>query len=385
MSTAPAEEALEEFSGVDHLSAVANAGICAIIGIVACFIVPRAILPYVVAVAVVAVPVAAATRYRLRISTAGIEWSVLLAWALPVQRQRYLLDAEVDLYESLEATKPEGVCIHPVRFDGDEKESPCFGPSFNQAAIASLHQRANEAIQRARKLLPATPLDLRCPPLEKGATKLDVRGAKRNGQNRLREVEVFHDLTVGGLSLPPGTVLELNGEDYLDPRRQDRLIAAVVKTQLRLPIGIDAPPGTRILVTSSGEISGLRGPLGLIHLDGFPIDGNAHIGVDEDGRASFFTLGAEMELGGWALSAGTTFSTWPKMFDQGPAWYCTLAGVLRLPELELGAGDSAVFDKASKTLVQVHTRGERVGGAERFSGSPIPVHPDGRIDWKRAR
>jgi len=46
---------------------------------------------------------------------------------------------------------------------------------------------------------------------------------------------------------------------------------------LRLPIGIDVPPNTRIVLTNSGEICAVRDTLGAMTLDGFPIDGNKAI------------------------------------------------------------------------------------------------------------
>ena len=102
---------------------------------------------------------------------------------------------------------------------------------------------------------------------------------------------------------------------------------------LRLPIGIDVPPNTRIALTNSGEICAVRDTLGAMTLDGFPIDGNKAIGLDPDGRVNSFTLGADTELGGWPLAAGTTFSTWPKILNRRPTWHCTLRSALRLPEL----------------------------------------------------
>ena len=379
------KDAVQEFSGIDHLSATANAAMCAIIAFGAYFVVPTAIGAYVIAVAVVAVPLAVATRYRLRISIDGIEWALLLAWVFPTGRQRYLLDANIEFYESLEATKPEGVYIHPLRVGGDEKESPCFGPSFSQTAMTALRDRSTQAIRHARDLLPPTPPDLRCPPLAKDIAQLDVHGAKRNWQNRRREVRTLGHVAVGGTSLPPGTLLELNHDDYIDPRRPDLLVAAVVNTPLRLPIGVDVPAGTRLALRPSGELWVLCGALGLIELDGFSIDGNECVGIDADGHVGSFTLGSETRLNGWLLAPGTTFSSWPKMSHRPAAWHCTLSAVLQLPELDLRPGDSVDFDKASKTLVAIYPRSELTIDGVRLLHAAIPVFPDGRIDKKRAR
>ena len=62
---------------------------------------------------------------------------------------------------------------------------------------------------------------------------------------------------------------------------------------LRLPIGIDVPPNTRIALTNSGEICAVRDTLGAMTLDGFPIDGNKAIGLDPDGRARQVFCGGE--------------------------------------------------------------------------------------------
>jgi hypothetical protein len=374
-----------KFSGIDHLSAAITAGACAIVGIFVWLMLPSGAAPYVLALVAVAVLISATTRYELRISKEGIEWRLLCAWVVPVKRLRYLLDANLEVYESLEATKPEGLDVRPVRLGEGEKESPCFGPSFSQAAIARLLEQGDEAIRQARDLLPPAPPDLRCALLAKNSDKLDVRGAKRNWQNRLREVKAFDEVIIDGLRLPAGTLLEYNGSDYLDPRREDRLNAAVVKEPLRLPIGIDVPADTRISFTRSGGISAVHGTLGLVSIDGFPIDGDAAICFEPDGHVHFFTLGADFEFGGWSLAAGTTFSTFPKIFDQGPSWYCMLSRGLRLPELDLGPRDSVLFDKASKKLVQIYPSGEHVVDGVRLSNGPIPVHPSGRIHMRRAR
>ncbi|WP_394831577.1 hypothetical protein LVJ94_34195 [Pendulispora rubella] len=366
---------------------MANAAISAGIGALIYFYVPATMVHYhyVLGVVLAAVAASAATRYRLRISSDGIEWSVFLAWILPIERRRYLLDAKIDIYWSLEATKPEGVCVRPVRIGADEEESSCFGQSFSQPAIASLYECANDAIQQVRNLLPPAPFEVRCPLLAENATKLDVRGAKRNWQGRLLEAKVVSDLAIGKLLLPSGTLLLFNGEEYLDPRRQDLLVAAVAKRSLRLPIGISVSSNTRITFTPLGKINSVHGALGAIVLDGFPIDGNETIGLDADGRVSSFTLGAATQLGGLTLVAGTEFSTWSKVFDRRTTWCCTIRGALPLPDLVLGPGDSVVFDKASKLLVQIWPKGERVLGSERLSAGLVAVHADGRIDRKRAR
>jgi hypothetical protein len=376
---------IQKFSGIDHLSAAISSGGCVIVGFFVWLMLPSAATPYVLAIVAVATLAFATSRYELRISVDGIECLFLCGWVVPVKRLRYLLDASIDVYESLEATKPEGVYVQPVRSWMDEEDSPCFGPSFSEAAMETLRKRANEAIQRARESLPPTPLELRCALLEKDAAKLDVRGAKRDWQNRIREVKVLDEVTIDELRLPSGTVLQFNGADYLDPRRHDLLMAAVTKKPLRLPIGIELPADTWISLTPSGKISALHGSLGLVRIDGFPIDGNATIGLEADGHVHFFTLGADLELGGWALAAGTTFSTFPKMFDRGPTWYCTLSEGLRLPQLELRPRDSVLFDKASQKLVQIYPSGEHVVDGARLSSGPVPVHPDGRIDKRRAR
>lgn len=130
----------------------------------------------------------------------------------------------------------------------------------------------------------------------------------------------------------------------------------------------------------------MRGALGPIDVDGFPIDGNAAIAFDAHGRLASFTLGAEMTMGGWPLAAGTTFSTWAAFLDQGPMWYCTLGGPLRLPELQLGSLDSVMFDKASKKLVRISPhREQQIDGWRLLARGPIGVDSEGRIDRRRAQ
>src|SRR5262245_9029004 len=96
-----------------------------------------AFAPFVVAFTATATAIAAGRRYRVRVSTEGVEWTLLVGWVYPIRRLRYLLDAQARFYESWEASAPEGVYLAASWLAVGEADSPCFGPS-RQAAIASL-------------------------------------------------------------------------------------------------------------------------------------------------------------------------------------------------------------------------------------------------------
>jgi len=367
--------ALLTFRGIDYQSALINAFGCALVAAFLLYVGAPDWRPYVVWLAAAAIAVFAGQRYRLRVTDSGVEWVEFAAWIVPVKRLRYLLDAKIDFYETLEASEPQGLYVSTVRFADGEVDSPCFGP-WRQAAMASLRERIDAAIRHARESVPPPAEGLRCRLLAQHLDSLDLAGATRDAQGRVRTLTASDRVQVGAIEIPPGSILELNGEEYLDPRREDRLLAATVSDRVRLPSGLEVGPGTRIGIAPSGRLAYVRGALGPLELDGFPVDGNAPIVFDEAGHAQVFTLGRDMSFGGWNIAAGAHVSSW---LDGG--WYCRLSRPLRLAEVELAPGDAVTFDK-TRRLEWIHPSAPVELGGRKLVGS-LRVRRDGRIDRRR--
>lgn len=211
--------------------------------------------------------------------------------------------------------------------------------------------------------------------------------AKRDAQGRVCELITHLSIQLGSLEFAAGSKLEFNGEPYLDPRREDLLKAVYAANDLRLFQRIDVPAQTRISFSETGDVVAISGKLGTIQWNGFFIDGDRAIGFDMDGEPCSFTLGQELKIhGGHQLSVGTIFSVWPKMFDEGPYWYCVLGGAVALPEINLEWRDAIVLDKATMTMNKVFLNKPISLDNEVLSASaPIDVFPDGRINYKKVR
>jgi hypothetical protein len=102
---------------------------------------------FVAALAAIAIAIAFGARYRLTISTAGIELVLVRAWVVPMSRARWPLSAQVSLYDSWDDDEPQGLCVTP-RGSGPP-ESDCFGPR-RSAEMRAVCDAAEVALARCR-------------------------------------------------------------------------------------------------------------------------------------------------------------------------------------------------------------------------------------------
>jgi hypothetical protein len=377
------------FAGVDQPSVAVWLGFVVAFGVIATvvtwFFLPRLLLPCALILAALAAAAVATLRYELVVDASGIEWRSLTLWLFQTRRERYLLDAKVSLYLPWDADRAEGVSVVPVRvWEKHEQESPCFGPYFKPASIDSLYTEIRQAIESARRELPPTPTLLRCALLAPHGECLDLAAAKRDTQGRLREIRVRTPFGISGLEVAPASWLELNGEDFLDPRREDRLKAVRTGAAVRTPLGFEVPAETRLWLDESGHIDSVSGQLGLLTHDGFPIDGNKPIQFDGHGALRAFTLGRDFELGGFVLPEGTHAWTFDKFLGNGPRWLCRIARAVALPDIEVHAGESLCFDKARKKLLHVILDVPRPLGRWTLGRGHVDVRPSGHVRRYRA-
>jgi len=390
---APPSDERAVFTGRDVTSTVVSVATTLILAAV---VIPAARLgpfrvpwPWLLAAAALALTVAATGhRYRLVLSPDGIELAVLWAWVVPASRQRWLLDADIDLYESLEATSPEGICVESRRGPNPDASS-CFGPG-REPAIRAFHAAARAALERLRAAAPPCPRELRHPVLGPQAAALDVAGASRYPGGRLREIASVGPVTLDALVVPAGSRFRFNGEHFLDPRRDDRL----VDIELGAPIllhGRETIPGAVIHLEGdgAGPVVAARGAFPReVEIHGRPVRGDETVGFTRAGALDAFTLAREATFGGFTLPAGS------KLFHWGgagkwlpPSWECTLGGPLPLPETTLVAGESCKLSTDLTRLIAISPRQDLVlpAGRVRAGVMSIPVHADGRVDVRACR
>lgn len=84
---------MNQFSGIDQVSAAIYGGATAIIAIVVYYSVPTLVRPFLPMISVVAVVLAIGNRFRVCIGSRGISLTLFAAWIIPIRRLRYLLDA----------------------------------------------------------------------------------------------------------------------------------------------------------------------------------------------------------------------------------------------------------------------------------------------------
>ncbi len=144
-------------------------------------------------------------------------------------------------------------------------------------------------------------------------------------------------------TIPAGSSLSLNGDTYLDPRRDDRLNGAVLGAAATLPAGLEAPSGARVWFSHVGNVVSVRGDLGPVSPESFPIDATRGIDWDDDGSLKSFHTSRDVSLGGFTVPAGS-----------GRILHFWLPGTQR-------------------------------SGAEVFVPGPVPVFPDGTVDRARPR
>ena len=388
----PPAPAAEVFEGVDYYPSWGDAASVVVVGLVG---IPLVLtfglsVTWLLVATVLVAAVAAGARYRLTISPDGIELVELRAWILRVRRSRWLLDAKIDLYESLDADAPQGVSVEEWR-GGRSKGSECFGPA-REGRVRALHAAASAALERQRAAAPPCPPELRHAVLGPRSASFDLGAAARHPSGRLHEVTSLGRVELGGIELPAGSLFRFNDEPYadpafIDPRRDDVL----VEVQVAEPVvvhGRTASPGA--VIRFDGELRPIttRGAFEReVEIDGKPVRGDALLGFRADGRLSTFTLARALQVGEITVPADSKLH-----FMEGgsllPArWTCWLGGTLALPETTLSEGESCELSPDLSRLTAILPHKDVVLARGRLPGGvmSIPVKPDGRVDVRACR
>ena len=379
------------FTGHDRVAGVTSAVATGMIGLILAPVARSAHVPWwaITGAVLAASGLAAGCRYRLGIGEAGVELVALRAWIIPTRRRRWLLDADIELYESWDADAPEGVCVASRR-DTTDQESECFGPR-GETRIRALQASAAASLARCRSGVLPGPPHLRHRLLSPQAHALDVAHAVRSPAGRLKEITSLASIKLGALEIPAGSRFRFNDPDgFVDPRRDDSLSEVEIRDAVVIH-GLVTRPGAvlRFTADGAGPVAYVRNAFDrLIEIEGFFVRGDEGIGFGTDGALGAFTLGRATRLAGFEIPAGSRlhFSRgWGKRLPS--TWTCHLTGPLALPAVTLVAGESCQFSADRMRVVSVSPRHDLVipGGCVRAGVLPIPVTPEGRIDLAACR
>jgi hypothetical protein len=384
MSPAPTSDV---FSGADHYPATSDAACVGVVGLIGIPLMRMldASIPLLLVATVLVAAVAAGARYRLTVSADGIELVSLRAWIWPVRRRRWLLDARIDLYESLDADAPQGLCVE-TKHGGAAGASDCFGPA-REGRVRALHAAASAALERHRAAAPPCPPELRHARLAPQSALLDLPGAARHPSGRLREVRSLGPVVLGALEIPPGSLFRFNVEPiadprFIDPRRDDVLVEVQVAEPVVL-YGRRTNPGAVLRFLGEDRPLLTEGAFEPdVEIDGRRVRGDAVLGFRADGRLHSFTLARELRVGDLALPAGSKFYSWEGGRLLPARWSCWLGAALALPETTLSEGDGCELSVDLTRLTAISPRRDIVLSRGRVRGGvmPIPVTPDGRVD-----
>ena len=323
--------------------------------------------------------------YQVRIGPERIELREFRSWVLPQKPRIFALDADVDLYDTLDSPRPQGLFIKTP--DIAESDSEAFGPYFSLTRMQRRRDAMQAAIERARASVPTPPNALRLGLLDGNHAALDLAAARRNEQGRFRELSSTAPITIGNVVLPSGTVFILNRDGFIDPSRADTLHRVRLTTAIELANGLNIDAGAELVFDEGGNLNVVHGaakePLSL---QGHTLRGDEPIGFGPSGRLETYTLAEAKPLGEFLLPAGTKVTAAIKI-DILPyrttAW---LGDTLTLPEVELRPGESMYFD-GDDQLVAISPRRDLLlfGYRVRYGYVPIPTQPDGTIDIRKCR
>ncbi|MGM0558756.1 MAG: hypothetical protein ACQEVA_20385 [Myxococcota bacterium] len=192
---------------------------------------------------------ATCTRWRLRVTTAGVEFR---RWecGIPVDEKRFLLDVEFGLYESWTSWEPEGIEVYDPR-DEWTQTTGCFGPHFSKAAQLELIEWLDAALQKARAWSGTRDGAIRCPQLD---GKLDgVRPDRWGHSGEVREATATRALVLSGVPVPEGSTILFNDDRPIrDPRRADTLSGVRLAEDSTLPNGLELSSGARLTFIGDG-------------------------------------------------------------------------------------------------------------------------------------
>lgn len=348
-------------------------------------------------------------RDALRIDETGIYFRRYWWGVVPVKKLVFGLDATVDDYWPLECDEPEGISIRwrSPAAGGKEMDTECFGPS-GKLRVEALLLQVRAAIVQARAAAAESTLSLRSDLLQGQHRALDLAWARRNDHGRIVEIDTLAPVQIGALTLPPRTKLRFNGEDYIDPRRGDVLISALLTEPGVLDAELVGRAGTELTFYARGNLQRIRhGAAGTLHRAGFAFDTEQTMVFEEDGlfvsgalasphlcgavvlpvgtrlsARSYHGVGAEDATFLWDVGESVALRTGFEKRRYAQGWRLQLKYPLQLPELLLQPGD-VLQANGSCTALQGLLSARRIvwqGGSFAPKNLSLPLLADGRVD-----
>jgi hypothetical protein len=392
----PTPPSAEVFTGADYYPAVYDPVLVGVLGVLG-ILVLRATggslqLLLGAAVLVVAVAaVAAGARFRLKVSAEGIELVNLRAWILLVRRRQWLLDARVELYESLDADAPQGLCVEEANRTLLQA-SECFGPA-RESRVRALHASVGAALERQRAAAPPCSSGLAHARLGPRSALLDFPAAVRHPTGRLHEVRSVGRIDLGATEIPPGSIFRFNEAPFVDPRfidpRRDDFLVEVQVAEPVVVYGRETSAGAVLRFCDQDRPLATRNAFDRdIEIDSRRVRGDGLLGFRTDGRLDAFTLARELRVGGLTLPEGSKLRFRERIGRDLPSrWTCWLGAALALPETTLSEGDSCELSPDLTRLTAISPRNDIVLPRGRLRGGvmPIPVTPDGQVEIAACR
>lgn len=336
-----------------------------------------------VGVAVAALLVAAGARDAVHVGPTGL-WLVRRRfWALR-SAERYPLDVRLGVYQGPDEYEPSGLCILPPEQAGDAPLSAPFGPGGSRKRRALALAALTRAMEAVRTALPAG-AGLRHPALDAQQAALDLDAAERSAQGRVLTLPLVAELELPGFRLPPGSVLQLNGRDFVDPGRPDALRAAVVGPGgAVLPGGLAVPAGAVVELEEDGRPHGVRAEGDeVIEVAGWRLRLDGGLSLDPEGGLRSGVLAEAVVLDGVRLPRGSRLR-FPSGVEVllGHALNVEVSETVRLPEANVQAGEVMVFDRERRLVGlrvgarYLRTRGWRIKGGALL----VPLTAEHRLD-----
>ncbi|AWV88291.1 hypothetical protein [Bradymonas sediminis] len=284
--------------------------------------------------------VALGNRYRCEVNATGIILTRQVLFFWPIERREYKLDANFELYEAWESTRPEGVFI--ATSGTPEPESDVFGPYFSLERQTRLCEQLSAVLHQARSLSPQPSSTLHSTPLTPHADALQITAWCFDGRPKAaRSTQTFE---LFGVKIPVDSLLHFD-EGYFgrwrDPRREDILNAIDCAEATELPWGLQIQKGARLIFREHYKIVGVQGGFDApIKLEERRVDGQQAIFFDRDGKMVEYTLAEPVTIPRvGVLPPGSTV-----VHDPSAPWEKTslvrIAGPTDIQGLSYQAGDT---------------------------------------------
>lgn len=307
-------------------------------------------------------------RWQVTISPDGIRLKRWFAWIVPQKNLHFLLDTNIQTYDTLESITAEGIEI--ADFDFWNAPDVCFGPSGKSPDFHALLQAMQTALENTRAYVEqaenhASPR-LRHPVLQ-DPLAFDPRTATWHRPfsnrplhtNRVHEIHSLRDVTVAKIHIPAhslftfNTRLSTDPNTWIDPRRPDVLARITVSATTTVP-HLGEISANSILVFAGIDTLFLLHEAGgrNFHAHGFTLDGNHFINF-RNGHPAEFRLAEPRTVAGYYLPAQTLIE---QTIGMSEAWRCTLVEPVQLPQFTLAPGDALHFHASLKYPLYASSR-----------------------------